>query len=55
MSTLVPSTCPYDCPDACGLLAQVEDGKLLGVKGNPAHGASRGTLCGKMRRHAAAE
>ncbi len=48
MRTLHPSTCPYDCPDACGLLAEVEDGKVVAVRGNPDHGYSRGSLCPKM-------
>ncbi len=48
MSTLVPSACPYDCPDACGLLAEVEGGRLVAVRGNAAHPYSRGSLCPKM-------
>lgn len=48
MATLHPSTCPYDCPDACGLLAEVEGGRVVAVRGNPAHAYSRGTLCPKM-------
>lgn len=42
------SVCPYDCPDACGLLIGVENGKVVNVKGNPAHPFTRGTLCAKM-------
>ncbi len=42
------SVCPYDCPDACGLLVQVEDGKAVRVKGDPEHPFTRGTLCPKM-------
>jgi anaerobic selenocysteine-containing dehydrogenase len=48
MATLVPSACPYDCPDCCGLLAEVEDGRVVGVRGDPAHPYSRGSLCPKM-------
>lgn len=48
MPTLHASTCPYDCPDACGLLAEVEDGRVVAVRGNPDHPYSRGTLCPKM-------
>ena len=44
----VPTTCPLDCPDACGVLAHVaEDGRLVRLSGNPAHSWSRGVLCGK--------
>ena len=42
------SVCPYDCPDACGLLLKVEDEKVTAVKGDPAHPYTRGLLCPKM-------
>ena len=42
------SVCPYDCPDACGLLIYVEDGRVVKVAGDPAHSFTRGTLCPKM-------
>jgi anaerobic selenocysteine-containing dehydrogenase len=45
---LVRSVCPFDCPDACGLLVEVEGGRALGVRGDPEHPWSRGTLCPKM-------
>ncbi len=48
MATLVPSACPYDCPDCCGLLAEVEDGRVVAVRGNQAHPYSKGSLCPKM-------
>ena len=48
MATLVPSACPYDCPDTCGLLAEVEGERLLAVRGDHAHPYSRGSLCPKM-------
>ena len=48
MRTTHASTCPYDCPDACGLLADVEEGRVVAVRGNPAHAYSRGSLCPKM-------
>jgi anaerobic selenocysteine-containing dehydrogenase len=52
-STFVPTTCPLDCPDACGVLAEVTaDGRLAGLRGNPAHTHSRGTLCGKTMLYA---
>lgn len=42
------TTCPLDCPDACGVLVEVyADGRLARLRGNPAHSHSRGTLCGK--------
>jgi anaerobic selenocysteine-containing dehydrogenase len=42
------SVCPFDCPDTCGLLVQVEGGKAVGVKGDPEHPYTRGYLCPKM-------
>lgn len=45
------SVCPYDCPDACGLLVEVVDGKAVKVKGDPDHPFTRGTLCPKMNRY----
>ena len=47
----VRAACPHDCPDACGLLVDVEGGRALSVRGDPAHPYSRGTLCAKMSRH----
>ncbi len=43
-----PSVCPYDCPDACGLLVTVEEGRAQRVAGDPDHPFTRGTLCPKM-------
>jgi anaerobic selenocysteine-containing dehydrogenase len=42
------SVCPYDCPDGCGLLVDVENGRVVRVRGDPEHPYSRGTLCSKM-------
>lgn len=40
--------CPHDCPDTCAMLYEVEDGRLVGVKGNPDHPMTRGGLCVKL-------
>ncbi|MCE9596045.1 MAG: molybdopterin-dependent oxidoreductase [Planctomycetes bacterium] len=43
-----PSTCPLDCPDACGIAVETDDaGRFVRLKGNPDHGWSRGVLCAK--------
>ncbi len=42
-----PSVCTKDCPDTCGLLAKVEDGKISKVKGDPDHPFTRGFICKK--------
>lgn len=48
MPVTVRSVCPYDCPDACGLLVSVENGRAIGVSGDPDHPVTRGLLCPKM-------
>ena len=45
------SVCPYDCPDTCGLLVEVEGGKAVNVSGDPEHPFTRGTLCVKMNHY----
>jgi len=43
--------CPHDCPDACALLLEVEDEKVVRVHGNPEHPVTRGFLCNKVNRY----
>lgn len=42
------SVCPYDCPNACGLIVSVDNNKVISVRGDRAHAFTRGTLCPKM-------
>ncbi len=42
-----PSVCTKDCPDTCGLLAKVEDGRITKIKGDPDHPFTRGFICKK--------
>ena len=44
-----PSVCTKDCPDTCGLLVKVEDGKITQVKGDPDHPFTKGFICRKAR------
>lgn len=45
-SITVRTMCPMNChPTLCGMLAEVQDGKLLGVKGDPDNPDSQGFLC----------
>ena len=39
------TVCNRDCPDACGLIATVEDGKLVALGGDPDHPVTKGFLC----------
>ena len=44
------TVCNRDCPDACGLIATVEDGKLVALGGDPAHPVTKGFLCYRTSR-----
>lgn len=45
------SVCPFDCPDACGLLVTVEDGQAVKVCGDPDHPVTKGFVCSKMQHY----
>ncbi|MDK9716691.1 MAG: molybdopterin-dependent oxidoreductase [Trichlorobacter sp.] len=45
------SVCPYDCPDACGLLVTVEAGRAIKIEADPDHPITKGLICGKMRQY----
>ncbi len=45
------SVCALDCPDACALLINVENGKGSRLRGDPAHPVTRGFVCGKVARY----
>lgn len=48
MMEIKRSVCPYDCPDACGMLVEIQAGKAVKVTGDPEHPHTRGSLCPKM-------
>jgi anaerobic selenocysteine-containing dehydrogenase len=39
------TTCNRDCPDACSIVATVEDGRVVRLAGDPDHPVTRGFLC----------
>ncbi|HZJ11617.1 MAG TPA: molybdopterin oxidoreductase family protein [Methyloceanibacter sp.] len=41
--------CPHDCPDTCAMIYEVEDGRLIEVRGNKDHPMTRGGLCVKLK------
>lgn len=43
----VRTTCMRDCPDSCGIIATVEDGRVVRQRGDPAHAVTRGLLCAR--------
>ena len=45
------ATCPHDCPDSCAMVATVEDGRVVGVRGRRDHPFTRGTLCVKVKNY----
>jgi anaerobic selenocysteine-containing dehydrogenase len=45
MVELRKTTCNRDCPDACGIVATVEDGRVLRLEGDRDHPVTRGFLC----------
>lgn len=45
------SVCPLDCPDSCGIIARLEDGKVVSLTGDPEHPITKGFLCAKMRHY----
>src|ERR1700685_696208 len=51
MKKVVHAACPHDCPDACGVLITVEDGRATKIKGDPAHPVTRGFLCAKVAKY----
>jgi anaerobic selenocysteine-containing dehydrogenase len=48
---VVHAACPHDCPDACGVLITVKDGKATKIQGDPAHPVTRGFLCTKVAKY----
>ncbi|QZA33011.1 molybdopterin-dependent oxidoreductase [Hydrogenibacillus sp. N12] len=43
------SACPLNCFDGCSLLATVDGGRLVDLRGNPDHPITRGQICGRGR------
>jgi anaerobic selenocysteine-containing dehydrogenase len=48
--TTVQTACPLDCPDSCTLEVTIEKGRVLKLDGGRANPATRGYICGKVRR-----
>jgi anaerobic selenocysteine-containing dehydrogenase len=48
---VVHAACPHDCPDACGVLITVEDGRATRIQGDPQHPVTRGFLCAKVAKY----
>ncbi len=51
MKKVAHAACPHDCPDACGVLITVEDGRATKIQGDPEHPVTRGFLCAKVAKY----
>lgn len=50
-SRSIVTTCTRDCPNTCGLIATVEDGRLVRLRGDPDHPLTAGAACHKCFRY----
>ena len=48
---VVHAACPHDCPDACGVLITIENGRATKIQGDPEHPVTRGFLCAKVAKY----
>lgn len=46
----IRTACNRDCPDACGVVATVENGRVVRIQGDPDHPVTRGFLCYRTSR-----
>lgn len=44
------TSCTLDCPDGCGVIAHVENGRVIKLEGHPDHEFTNGYLCAKTYR-----
>jgi len=51
MKKVVHSVCSHDCPDACGILVTVENGRATKIQGDPSHPVTQGFLCAKVTKY----
>src|SRR5262249_19291842 len=45
----IRGACPHDCPDTCGIVTTVQDGRAVDFGGDPTNPLTRGWLCAKVR------
>lgn len=50
MAQEVVTTCTRDCPNTCGLVALVNQGRIVALGGNPRHALSQGAACQKAQK-----
>jgi len=47
--TTIHGACPHDCPDTCGTITEVIDGRAVAFRADPDHPITDGWVCGKIR------
>ena len=47
----VVTSCTRDCPNTCGLIATVQDGRLIKLLGDPGHPLTNGVSCHKSMKY----
>src|SRR5438874_7298336 len=47
----VRAVCPHDCPDTCGMVVTVADGRAVSLRGDAEHPFTKGFLCQKVARY----
>src|SRR5262245_4911979 len=50
-ATTIRAVCPHDCPDTCGMVVTVRDGRAIDLRGDRDHPFTRGFLCQKVARY----
>ncbi|NIR92462.1 MAG: hypothetical protein GWO08_01935, partial [Gammaproteobacteria bacterium] len=45
----VYGACPHDCPDTCGVISEVENGRVVRFYASSDHPVTNGWLCAKVR------
>ena len=48
-TTHIRGACPHDCPDTCGTIVEVVDGRAVAFYADPDHPITDGWVCGKVR------
>lgn len=51
MAETVRAVCPHDCPDTCGMVVTVEDGRAVAIAGDKEHPFTQGFLCTKVAKY----
>jgi anaerobic selenocysteine-containing dehydrogenase len=45
----IHGACPHDCPDTCGFITEVQDGRAVAFYPDPHNPITEGWLCAKVR------